>query len=104
MRKPVGRRRRQAPDVARNDELQAYLVLLAEIPWALDPAGASFDDARTEPWIRMRDFESDQRIALDVVLRFVFAAVATYAERGGELAEGLAERVDTADGDRNGRR
>src|SRR5579862_6071762 len=104
MREPIRRRRREAPDIPGNDHLQADLVLFAQVPGALHPASAAPNDAGTEPGIRVRYFERDQRIALHVILRAVFAAVATDAERCGDFAERLAERVDSADRDRDGGR
>ncbi len=84
-----------APDVACRFEFKPDLKQFAHGTRSLHPDHMSRHDARRNARLHPRNFQRDDGILRNVMLRLVFAAVAVHHDRGRAFFERLAERVDS---------
>jgi len=84
-RKPVTRRKRDAPDISGHFQLDADLKQFANRSRALNPANTRAHSARFAPWFVVGHFKGDPHIFQHVMLGLVTAAVAIDDQGRGAL-------------------
>ncbi len=92
---PILRRKRDAPDVAGNFQLQRHLKKLPHCSRPLNPGNAAAHRARWLADFRVGDLHAHPHVFQDVVFRLVAATMAIDNQRRGPLHEGAPEGVDT---------
>ena len=101
-RKPISRRKGNAPEVAGNLEFDADLKQFAHGARPLDPHHAGADGPRDASRLRMRNLQRYPHVFENVVLGLVAATVAIDDQSGGAFLKRTPQRIHAGDGERNG--
>ena len=92
---PILRRECDAPHVACCLEFKPDLKQFTHGTRSLHPDHMSRHDTRRHARLHSRNFQRDDRVLRNVVLRLILAAVAVHHHRGRAFLERLAKRVDS---------